>query len=132
MDFQKGEKPILCEICDKTFCNESHLSDHMVIHRDGNPVNDRNGTKEDPRQCTSCNKYSSNKTELNDGCKNCIDTFSNAIPNANDFARQSGTQSIVKNKPWTTPNVPAAYSQTPNITTSPWIILRPQTRTNSK
>ena len=83
-------------------------SAHMVIHRDGNPVNDRNGTREDPRQCTSCNKYSSNKTELNDGCKNCIDTFSNAIPNANDFARHSGTQSIVKNKPWTTPNVPAA------------------------
>ena len=101
MDLSKGERPILCEICDKTFSSESHLSDHMVIHRDDNPVNDRYGT-------------------------------SNAIPNANDFARHSGTQSIVKNKPWTTPNVPAAYSQTPNITTSPWIILRPQTRTNSK
>ena len=41
MDLQKGEKPILCEICDKTFSNESYLSDHMVIHRDNNPVNDR-------------------------------------------------------------------------------------------
>ena len=33
-----------------------------------------------------------------------------------------------KNKPWTTPNVPAAYSQTPDIITGPWIIIRPQTR----
>ena len=55
MDLSKGERPILCEICDKTFSSESHLSDHMVIHRDDNPVNDRYGTREDPHQCSSCN-----------------------------------------------------------------------------
>ena len=34
----------------------------------------------------------------------------------------------INNKPYTTPDVPAAYSQTPDITTGPWIIIRPQTR----
>ena len=34
----------------------------------------------------------------------------------------------IDKKPWTTPNVPTTYSQTPDITTGPWIIIRPQTR----
>ena len=34
----------------------------------------------------------------------------------------------INNKPYTTPNVPAAYSQTPDITTGPCIIIRTQTR----
>ena len=58
MELHKGEKHILCEFCDKTFSNESYFSDHMVIHRDSNPVNYRYDTEEEPRQCTSFNKYS--------------------------------------------------------------------------
>ena len=61
MDLQKGEKPILCEICDKTFSNESYLSDHMVIHRDSNPVNDSYDIRhvsthsgKQPLQCVKC------------------------------------------------------------------------------
>ena len=55
MDLKNGERPILCEFCDKTFSNESYLSDHMGIHRNSNPVN-----------------YS-------------IDTFPNEITNDNDY-----------------------------------------------
>ena len=64
MDLQKGEKPILCEICDKTFSNESYLSDHMAIHRDNNSENYRYNTEEEPR------------------------------PNDNDFARHNYTHLI--------------------------------------
>ena len=48
MDLKNGERPILCEFCDKTFSNESYLSDHMLIQRDCNPVNYRYDTGEDP------------------------------------------------------------------------------------
>ena len=61
MELQKGGKPILCEICDKTFSNESYLSDHIVIHRDSNPLNDRYDIRhvnthsgEQPFECVKC------------------------------------------------------------------------------
>ena len=67
MDIHNGEKPILCKFCDKTFSDESYLTDHMGIHRDSNPISYRYNTEEHLRQCINCNKYSLHKIDsLND------------------------------------------------------------------
>ena len=47
MDLHNGEKPILCQFCDKTFSDESYLTDHMGIHRDCNPISYRYNTEEE-------------------------------------------------------------------------------------
>ena len=57
----------LCKFCDKTFSDESYLTDHMGIHRDSNPISYRYNTEEELRQCTSCYRYSLHKNDsLND------------------------------------------------------------------
>ena len=53
MDLHNGEKPILCKFCDKTFSDESYLTDHMGIHRDCNPISYRYNTEEGLCQFTS-------------------------------------------------------------------------------
>ena len=63
MDLHNGEKPILCKFCDKTFSDESYLTDHMGIHRDCNPISYRYNTEEELCQFTSCNKYALHKND---------------------------------------------------------------------
>ena len=41
IDLHNGEQPTLCKFCDKTFSDESYLTDHMGIHRDCNPISYR-------------------------------------------------------------------------------------------